>query len=481
MRSLPRATALAICLAIITLASALPLACSSPLEPGEKRHIVLVSIDTLRADYLACYGHPYVDTPNIDALAEGGFLFERHITAAPTTLASHTSLMTGTWPHTHGTPRNGFVVSPDNNMLAEVLQAHGFVTAGFIGAFPLSQRFAFNQGFDHWDERLSRAKQAGLLEQSERPANEVTDAALAWAKTHADEQNVFLFVHYFDVHAPYTPPGKYARLYREDDSAVTGSLSDMHQAREELTAGHRSELNELLKQQYAAGVSWVDSELGRLMEGLEDAGILDDAVVVLTSDHGEAMDRHSEYWNHGYTTYHESTRVPLIIRLPVGHPGGRRIDALVSNIDVMPTLLELFSVTQPMGVEGISFAGALSEGEFTPIRDVAYSEATKPFGERHEGDPVWKNARKMRSIETKRWKLVQQPLTFTSEFFDLMADPDEEKDLYTRERDLAMPMQKQLSRWTASARPKQSVPDLDEDTRQRLEALGYGGDAEPAE
>ncbi len=405
---------LPILLPISMLSAAGPLACSSPQEPGEKRHIVLISIDTLRADYLGSYGHPYVRSPNIDALAEAGFLFERHVVAAPTTLASHTALMTGTWPHTHGTPRNGFVVATQNNMLAEVLQAQGFATAGFIGAFPLSQRFAFNQGFDHWDERMSRAKRPGRLEQSERPANEVTDAALAWADARGGEGNVFLFVHYFDVHAPYTPPGKYARLYREDESKVTGSLKDMHRARDELAAGHHSELNEILKQQYAAGVTWVDSEVGRLLEGLEDAGILEDAVVVLTSDHGEALDRQREHWNHGYTTYRESTRVPLIVRLPVGHPGGHRIDALVSNIDVMPTLLELFSVTQPMGIEGISFGGALSGGEFTAVRDVAYSEATKPFGERFEGDPVWKNARKMRSIETGRWKLAQRPLSLSS-------------------------------------------------------------------
>ena len=459
------------------------LACSGPTEPREPRHLILISIDTLRADYLSAYGHPYTLSPRIDALAEHGLVFENHIASAPTTLASHTSLMTGTWPHTHGAPRNGFVVAPDNVMLAETLVQHGFETAGFVSAFPLSKRFGFDQGFEHWDDELSIDKSArpGQFDQSQRSAEEVTNAAIAWLPNQLADERLFLFVHYFDVHAPYVQPAPFDRMYREDGLRADGSYATIKRTRTELRKKGSTPLNEVLKRSYAAGISYVDHELGRLLDALAEGGILDDAVVVITSDHGEAMDEHSELWDHGFTTFESSTRIPLIVRLPPGGPAGARPRALVSNIDVMPSLLELLGVPIPSGVEGLSFAAAFSAEEFAEHREATFSEATKPYDSRHEAGTQWQNERKFRSIRTPRWKLVQRPLADRVRLFDLALDPHEQHDRSDERPDLTRALLSRLEAWSADAHPKGVEHDLDPEVKSRLEALGYVDEPEPGD
>jgi arylsulfatase A-like enzyme len=459
------------------------LACSNPADLPEPRHLVLISIDTLRADYLSAYGHPFTRSPHIDTLAEQGLVFENHIASAPTTLASHTSLMTGTWPHTHGAPRNGFVVAPDNVMLAEVLARHGFETAGFVSAFPLSARFGFDQGFEHWDDELNIDKSAhpGQFEQSQRSADQVTNAAIAWLPNPLADERLFLFVHYFDVHAPYVQPAPFDRMYREDGLRADGSYATIKRARRELRKKGSTPLNEVLKRSYAAGISYVDHELGRLLDALAEGKILDDAVVVITSDHGEAMDEHSELWDHGFTTYESATRIPLIVRLPPGGPAGARPRALVSNIDVMPSLLELLGVPIPAGVEGLSFAAAFGQKELAEHREAAFSEATKPYDTRHEAGAEWQNERKFRSIRTPRWKLVRRPLRDQTRLFDLSHDPREQRDLSGQRPKLTMKLRSRLEAWSAEAHPKGVEHDLDPEVKSRLEALGYVDEPEPGD
>jgi arylsulfatase len=452
-------------------------------ERPEARHLILISIDTLRADYLPSYGHPFVETPHIDRLAAEGFLFENHISAAPTTLASHVALMTGTWPHTHGVPRNGFVVDSANLMLAEVLQRNGFETAGFIGAFPLSDQFSFDQGFTHWDEQLTLAKAGsqGRLDQNQRPANEVTDAAIAWLDEAPDDKPLFLFVHYFDVHAPYDPPPEFARLYREDEDPRNGSLPMIRRARIELLERRPSELQDHLKRSYAAGITWVDHEIGRLIEHLEAQGILDEAIVVLTSDHGEAMGESWERWDHGLSVGQATTRTPLIIRMPKGFEGGRRLDALVSNIDVMPSLLDLFNMEIPAAVEGESFAKALRASGWTPARRHAFSEATRPKDRQVEMNTRWANERKCRAVQDERWKLIQCPLLRLVWLHELTKDPQERINVASDHLERVQALQTELDTWTRDAQVRAQRRDPDPETRTRLEALGYIEEEEPGQ
>ena len=185
-------------------------ACSAPSgSDGPVRHVVFISLDTTRPDHFGFYGSPTVRTPNLDKLASESIVLDDFMTVAPTTLASHASLFTGKYPHSHGTPRNGFLVNDENVMLAELLQEAGFSTAGFAGAFPLASQFGIAQGFDHWNEEFERLDDALV---NERAADRVTDAVIQYLDEADLGRKQFLFVHYFDPHAPYVSPSPYDTL-----------------------------------------------------------------------------------------------------------------------------------------------------------------------------------------------------------------------------------------------------------------------------
>lgn len=444
------------------------------------QHVVLISIDTLRADHLRCYGHPFVKTPNIDRLAAEGILFEQHISAAPTTLNSHTSLMTGTWPHTHGTARNGFVVHDKNVMLAEVLGKAGFTTAAFVGAFPLHSRFNFGQGFDIYDEAFDVLMSVAPVDQDQRSAEAVTDRVLAWLDEN-DAERIFLFVHYFDVHWPYAPPPPYDLKYRSNDMPIGGSLMEIRLIRDALTRDAKSmpKQNAALDELYSGEVSYTDEHVGRLLDSLRERGILEKSLVILTSDHGEAMNEHWEKWNHGQSTYETTVRTPLIIRQPGGRGGGTRVGVLASNIDVVPTVLDRLGVACPVRVEGVSLAPLLDGGKGR-VRNTVFSEATKPWSAEEESDGVWWNARKCRSIRTEGWKYIYQPVSGASELYEISADPEEERNLLVDPSEASLKraadLRRRLETWAASAAPLPSQMDDSLETAEKLRHIGYTAD-----
>lgn len=455
-------------LALIVAAYGGGFACREATTPPAFRHVLLISVDTLRADFLACYGHPYVASPHVDRLAREGILFEQHISVAPTTLASHTSLMTGTYPRTHGTPRNGFEVGDHNVMLAEVLRRAGFQTAAFIAGLPLASVFNFQQGFDHFDEP-SRWN-------GHRNASRVTDLALAWLE-EPHPGRTFVFVHYYDVHGPYVFGEPYDSMYRDDDLDITGSTSDTNRLVGALRLGDPDalEMSRAMKRAYAGGVTYTDSQIGRLVDGVRDLGLLDETLLILTSDHGEAMDAHAEeYWEHGRTVFDGSVQIPLILRFPGSWRGGERIGQLIANVDVAPTLIELLGLSPAGSVEGRSFVPLLTGSE-RPIRDAVFIEATRPSGKRHERGTVWRNERKMRSVRTARWKLLHEPLERRTRLYDLSTDPSEQNDLasesaaHTEVADL----KSRLDAWAAGPATPETRAILDEQTRSQLRALGY--------
>lgn len=472
------------------------------------RHLIVISVDTLRADYLGCYGHPFVQSPNIDRLAREGVLFERCFSTAPTTLASHTSLFTGTYPHTHGVARNGYEVADENEMLAEVLAARGFRAAGFVGAAPLDTDVNFHQGFEHYQTSFSLVEdlREGLYQ---RPANEVTAAVLAWLDDRegagSPSERLFLFAHYYDVHAPYTPPAPFARMYREDDSKLDGSLKSLRKVRRGLIkagalAGERDDASEAgfhdrlrtdgrarlrdakyVAAEYGAGVTWTDSQIGVLLDGLEERGILDEMLVVLTSDHGETMFEHQSVFKHGTSVYDTEIHVPLIFVLPDGRHAGTRVERITSGIDVMPTALALLGIDSPAGVEGedvsIAFAGS------PPPRAPIFAEATKPFSvERYNDDPLWPNRRKFQCVRSERYKYMICLPDDQFRLYDLHADPTEEVNLLAEEngsvRAVADELDRTLRAWSDSAKPISSRAVDSQQQRDALDALGYGGDDE---
>lgn len=480
---------------------------------GSGQHVILVSLDTTRADHLSCYAEGRASTPRLDELAQGGIRFADVTAAAPTTLASHTSLMTGTWPHTHGVVRNGFSVHEDNQMLAEVLGAAGYHTAAFLGSFALESRFDFDQGFDVFDEEFSiLINPSSDHDQNQRLAEDVTASALAHVDIVKDEvERMFLFLQYFDPHAPYGPPvseGAPRTDMRDVEAAVRAHQQALIGRAPGLVGvingglppgligaadGQPFPEDTLLVKAYAAEVSYMDRCLGDLFDGLQAAGILEDSIVVVTADHGETLYEHHDFWNHGLWLYQSTVQVPLIFTLPGGAGAGRLVQEPVSNIDVLPTLCALLGLEVPPRCEGRSLVPLL-EGQ--PLdRGPVFSEATQPGpASQLERAGRWGNRRKPRAVRSGPWKMIVSPYHPAPQgqaggggplrqLFNLEVDPGERDDLLRSGADnpevlsVVAELTAALRNWHASSDPLPSRFDRTqyEETKARLEAMGYGG------
>jgi arylsulfatase A-like enzyme len=467
---------------LITWILATLLGCTPQPPPEPDQLVILISIDTLRADHLGCYDHPWVQTPNIDQLAADGELFRRQVSAAPTTLNSHTSIMTGTYPHRHGVPRNGYVVDPQNLMLAEMFQSNDWQTGAFIAGYPLHSRFGFNQGFDDYDEEF-QAESAGIsVRHSQRDGEAVTDATLGWLDRKFNK-DTFLFVHYFDVHLPYVVPEPYHSQYLKQDSVMKGTTEDVAKVQRRFARGdHRVWKHSMaLSRRYAGAVSYVDYQVGRLLDGLRERGIYDNALIVLTSDHGETMGEHPahEVWSHGWAVFDTTLHTPLIFRRPDGQRG-RRIQAQVSSVDIAPTLLDLLGIEVRTRFDGVSLGpGLRDEGDFESRW--IFSQATKPKVE--TGENGWANGDLARAVHTANYKFIIDPQREQELFFHLLADPGEQTNLISGDPEqpgqaVVRQLSQRMERWVGKADPLPTKIDEGDEATGMLQALGYVEDEE---
>jgi len=454
----------------------------TPPAAESPRHLIWISLDTTRADHFGFLGNTEVKTPALDALARESIVLEDHMSVAPTTLASHVSMMTGNHPHTHGVPRNGFMVSAENDMLAEVLARHGFRTAGFIGSFALESRFDFAQGFDDFDEEFDRfAGQDGHL-QNERSAAAVNQALFDYLDRDGVPERMFVFLHYFDPHAPYEPPAPFDTLY---DPAGREGLPDWKEFRFKPEEHLDAETVRRLQAQYAGEISYLDSQLGELFDQLRARGILDDALLVLTSDHGETFAEYGapEIFDHGWWTKQTTIRALGLLREPGGE--GRRLSVPTSSIDLFPTVLDRLGLDVPDNIDGQRLQ--LQAGSPMIAADrLRFAQATKPKGA--EDGSRWLNAPKERAVRSGSLKFVQRPYLGQESLFDLATDPGEQHDLLQGTLDEAMKtrvaaMRLDLERWALSGRPLHSRFDDSQrrETRARLCALGYVENCETPE
>lgn len=442
-------------------------------DPKQIRHVVVLSFDTARPDHFGFDGKDGARTPNLDAFADASIVFTDAMVPAPTTLASHTSLLTGKYPHHHGVARNGFSIHPKNVLLTETLKKAGFHTIGFAGSFALDGCFGFTQGFDHWDDDFDILKSdAEEIDQNQRHGDEVTDTVLA----HLDEIGVpdrlFLFAHYFDPHDPYTPePG-----FVSEESAIEQEIAALRELRRDgVKTDQERRAAERYAARYADEIAYLDHHVGRLFDALEERGILEHAAVVITSDHGETFWEHKEEtFNHGTTVYQSAIRALWVMRLPGEE--GRRIDRPVGTIDILPTLLDRLGLPIPEGIDGQVVP--ISQGaEPTPNRAL-FSQATKPWRQ-VETDPHWRNSRKARMVREGRYKFIQIPYRKREALFDLEADPGEQTNLLANpsaEIDaLAEGLRARLESWAESADPlpSQFVRRRNNETIRRLQSLGY--------
>jgi len=457
-------------LTILALASILP-ACSR-LSERPPRHVIIISMDTTRADQLGFMGNPFVQTPRLDAIAAESIVLTDCMTVAPTTLASHTSLFTGKYPHHHGTPRNGYMVNRDNVMLAEILKDAGFTTAGFAGSFALDRRFDFAQGFDTYDQTFDVRVGDGDAHENQRRAEKVTNAVIAYLDAQGIPDHLFLFAHYFDPHFPYTAPAPFYGMYAPNRRRGIGFVVGEHFKADQ----QRQQNGRQLISQYAAEISYMDFHIGRLFDELRRLGILDESILLVTSDHGESFLEHRRPFSHGFSVYQTTMHSVGVIRLPGGEGGGRRIEEPVSNIDLLPTLLNILGIPPPPGIDGEAIPLGVTD-DALPQR-MRFGQATRPR-KRYETDPRWMNILKARYIRSGRYKFIQTPYLGTEELYDLESDPSEQKNLLQdaspETLEIAARLRADLTAWAESADPllTRFAPSQTDETRERLKSLGY--------
>jgi len=393
-------------------------------------NVVIVTLDTTRADRLGCYGFSRIETPHLDALARQGLVFENATSTAPLTFPSHSSIFTGLIPPHHGARDNGgFFLDDSRITLAERLKAAGYATGAFIGAWVLESRWGLAQGFDEYSDRFELSKYKVIsLGTVQKPGDEVMDGALQWLDS-VRQRRFFAWVHLYDPHAPYEPPEPFASRYRG--------------------------------QPYLGEIAYTDKVVGRLTGWLETQGLMDRTIVVVVGDHGESLGDHGEA-SHAYFIYGATTHVPLIVRTPWGLTG--RSAAEVSTVDILPTVLDMVGLPPQEGIDGRSLTRALFDPA-APLDHSSYSETYFPryhFGWQH-----------LRSLRDDRYTYVDAP---RPELYDRSQDPGETRNVfkaYSQRAEALRLRLEEMSRTSDAQAPERK--QLDPETLQRLAALGYVG------
>ena len=392
-------------------------ACTRASQTPQARNLVLITIDTLRADHVGAYGYARAQTPALDGLARAGVRFDRAYAAAPITLPSHATLLTGRYPPGHGARDNGMAMSPVPTIATE-LKAKGFKTAAFVAAFPLDHQFGLSRGFDVYSDRLGRDVSGKPA--NERPASQVVDEAIAWLQSlpaPSAPPAFFLWVHLFEPHAPY---------------------------------GNQSAGRPVVDR-YDEDIATADREVGRLLNAL---GPRTDTLVVAASDHGEAFGEHGEY-AHSIFVYDTTLRVPLIMKGP-GVPIATVSDP-VTLADVAPTVARFLGVALP-GANGIDVSAVFS-GRALPAREL-YAESFAPlleFG--------WAP---LRALRTGPWKYIAAP---KPELFDLERDALEQVNVLSAHDTVGTSIAQRVNQFGGDALP--SGGTFDPKVADRLRALGY--------
>jgi arylsulfatase A-like enzyme/Tfp pilus assembly protein PilF len=393
-------------------------------SPPSRQNLLLITVDTLRADRVSFYWDRHVRTPRMDSLAARGVVFMRAFSHCTTTLPAHTNILLGTTPPYHGVHDNAnFVVADDFLTLAEHLKSFGYATGAFIGGFPLESRFGLDQGFDTYDDRLDRVGPTPGDSWTRR-AEAVLSSALAWLKGRKDPW--FLWVHLWDPHEPYSPPEPYKTRY----------------------ANHL----------YDGEVAYVDAALGKLFDYLRESGLDRSSLIVLTGDHGESLGEHGES-THGFLAYNATLWIPLIIALPgLEH---RVVSAPVSHVDIFPTICELLDVGKPAHLQGASLVGEM-KGQSADRRSI-YFESLTPFY-----SMGWAP---ISGFIDKNEKFIDSPVP---EIYDLGKDFDESANLAEAENVVGQRKRLgELLRSLSSSLADGAAHDSDRETIERLRSLGY--------
>lgn len=393
-------------------------------------NVLLITLDTTRADRIGAYGFDGIRTPVIDRLASEGVLFKNAYTSVPLTLPAHCTLMTGLYPPGHGVRNNGnYVLPAETSTIAEILSEKGYATAAFIGSFVLDSQFGLSQGFEtYYDSFKGEEKEErGYFAYIERSGGEISDLACDWLESGSSP--FFLWLHYYDPHYPYNPPAPFDELY---------------------------------EQPYIGEIAYTDSCLGRVVRKLDEQDLLGRTLIIVTSDHGESLGEHGEL-SHGHFLYNASIRVPLIMRFPERLPAGVEVDDFVSLADVLPTVCDILDLKIPRAAQGISLMPQIKgeEREGRPI----YMETLAPLENFGWSEII--------GVLNDNWKYFR---VTNPELYNIEDDPGERINLYKKEPSKVSAMEsllRGLESELALDYGETAPSEMDSETRAKLESLGY--------
>ncbi len=421
------------------------------LPPKDAPNLLLITLDTTRADRLGAYGGPPGLTPNLDRLAASGVVFERAYCAMPLTGPSHAALLTGRTPRELGVVQNGVPLGPDAPTLAEVLRSRGYRTAAVVAAFPVSSKLGFARGFEFFDDgfgaadalsRLTLARFAGsfglvnVKARLQRPADEVTASAVRWLED-PPYGPFFLWVHYFDPHTPYEPPEGYREKTRAQDPQVRA---------------------------YDGEVAFMDAQIGQLLAALRDFGLRDNTVVVAAADHGESLGEHDYYYDHGRYVYEQSMHVPLIVAAPPGFGGlgGKGADTKTG----ITSLTSMFDFL-------VGNLAPDDAGEKPNRAKVAPPANDIAFGEAFENGSNYRMVVARAAEEAPVYKLILDARTGAVRLYDLSSDARESKNVAPERPAITRALLRALEEHFAAQPELPSGVPSDAEMMKKLRSLGY--------
>ncbi|MCP4605399.1 MAG: sulfatase-like hydrolase/transferase [Proteobacteria bacterium] len=435
--------------------------------PVKRPNVLLLTIDTLRADHLSSYGYPRRTSPNLDTLAKEGVLFKNAMCNWPKTTPSFASMLTGTYGRTNRVRGGcGKKLPMKFTTIAEVMLENGYRTGAVVNNANLGVEFQFNQGFqDHieiWREPMPK------------DCVTVTDQALKWLKQN-HKQDFFLWVHYISPHTQYRPAPPYDKMfvkdkmYNESPDRKLRVRNTYHKAIHKKNAYLEPHRNfSYYISQYDGEIAYVDSQAKRIFEALKELGVFEDTLIIISSDHGEELGEHGSYFEHGKFAYQTTMHVPLIISYPRHIPAGGVINNNLTLIDLFPTIVDYSGITPGDYLEGTSLRRFIDKKVKIKKRSVIYSEG---------GYKNRKHNRFHSVIYRNSWKLIHNSHD-NWELYHLRKDPQEKRNVFDKSVKVATSLKKKLTAWESQnksngSEEKTDISNISEETKQQLKSLGY--------
>ncbi|HHQ44996.1 MAG TPA: hypothetical protein ENN13_02550 [Candidatus Altiarchaeales archaeon] len=419
-----------------------------------KPNIVLITVDTLRADHLGVYGYGRNTSPNIDEFSRSAVVFRNAVTPMPTTSPAHASILTGNYPARHGVLTNGWILGGENLLISEMLLEEGYRTRAIVSVTQLGSKFGFAQGFLSFDDEFKGHSQ---------PSKDASDRALEWI--NGAREPFFLWIHYWDPHAPYAPPAEHDVFKNPDYAGGIDFYDDPPSGR--VDEGLRESDFERITSLYDAEVRYTDFEVGRFLRELDSKGFGDNSIVVITADHGENLDEliqsHDFGFDHSKYLYDGTVHIPLIMRFPMQEIRTGFVESQVSNLDITPTLIDYLGSWGKYGFDGSSLLECIDDDKCNS--DVMFIQRRYQTA----GDKADYPDFAVRSLE---WKYILDEHPFRQELYNLRDDPGETENVTVNNSEVSMELHEKLVLWREGFAAVEGQ-EISKSTEDMLRALGY--------